>query len=149
MESQRSHYSHWRSDGTCSYCGSISSQMLFEAIQSGTEIGPTDKNYKIYCDVPDPLVGNDRVVGVANQYPGNGWVPGDPEILQQSGFYADHKWMKIEPRKATKFGKFYFQHFTEEEKHKFIDLVNQRKINIGYPGHFYVLPYFMVKVGVR
>lgn len=33
---------------TCSYCGSIRPEALFEAIDAGEKIGPTDKNYKAY-----------------------------------------------------------------------------------------------------
>lgn len=40
-------------------------------------------------------------------------------------------------------GKFYFQHLSEEQMREFIDLLNARRLNIGYPGHFYVLPYFI------
>ena len=87
----------WRSDGTCSYCGSISPRMLFEAIADGKEIGPTDKNYKVY-------------------------VKG------------------LNVRGA---GKFYFQHFDEDNKNEFIRLLNEDKINIGFPGRFYVLPFFI------
>jgi hypothetical protein len=39
---------HWREDRTCSYCGSIDPELLFEQIEKGAEIGPTDKSYKIY-----------------------------------------------------------------------------------------------------
>lgn len=39
---------HWRHDGTCSYCGSISPDRLFAALDAGAELGPTDKNYKVY-----------------------------------------------------------------------------------------------------
>lgn len=38
----------WHADGTCSYCGSLSPAKFFEAIEAGAEIGPTDKNYKVY-----------------------------------------------------------------------------------------------------
>lgn len=38
----------WHDDGTCSYCGSLSPEKFFEAIGAGNEIGPTDKNYKVY-----------------------------------------------------------------------------------------------------
>lgn len=38
----------WLSDDTCSYCGSISPDELFKAIREGSDIGPTDKDYKIY-----------------------------------------------------------------------------------------------------
>ncbi len=42
-------------------------------------------------------------------------------------------------------GAFYFQHFSDEDKHQFVELFNQkpRPFTIGYPGHFYVLPFFM------
>ena len=39
--------------------------------------------------------------------------------------------------------KFYFQHLSVDEKKKFIDLLNGGKIKLGYPGHFYVRPYFI------
>lgn len=78
---------------TCSYCGSIHPDELFEAIDAGVEIGPTDKTYKIYLE----------------------------------GSYR----------------KFYFQHFSQGEKQRFIDLLNEKKIILGYPGYFYVKPYFI------
>ena len=34
----------------CSYCGSISPESFFAAIEAGKELGPTDKNYKVYVD---------------------------------------------------------------------------------------------------
>lgn len=42
------HHHSWRPDGTCSFCGSISPDDLFAAIEAGEEITPTDKPYKIY-----------------------------------------------------------------------------------------------------
>jgi hypothetical protein len=38
----------WRHDGTCSYCGSITPEALFEEIGKGSLLSPTDKNYKVY-----------------------------------------------------------------------------------------------------
>lgn len=38
--------------------------------------------------------------------------------------------------------KFYFQHLNEEQKQRFIELYNERKLKMAYPGHFYVLPFF-------
>lgn len=81
----------WTERGTCSWCGSISPEALFEAIDRGDELGPTDKNYKVY-------------------------VGGQP--------------------------KFYFQHLDADDQRRFIALLNDGKLNIGYPGHFYVLPFF-------
>lgn len=40
--------------------------------------------------------------------------------------------------------KFYFQHLDEAGCDKFIELYNAKRMRIGYPGHFYVRPYFCV-----
>lgn len=39
--------------------------------------------------------------------------------------------------------KFYFQHLSPEGRARFIALLNEKKLNIGVPGHFYVLPFFV------
>lgn len=39
-------------------------------------------------------------------------------------------------------GKFYFQHLNAEQQGRFIELYNARKIKMGFPGHFYNLPFF-------
>lgn len=41
--------------------------------------------------------------------------------------------------------KFYFQHLSTDQQKRFIELVNAGQVNMGYPGYFYVLPYFCVK----
>ena len=98
----------WKEDRTCSWCGSMSPEYLFEAIEAGLEIGPTDKNYKIYI--------NPRNISI---------------------FAFDL------PKGAPK---FYFQHFSKEQCIKFIQLSNDNKLKLGYPGYFYVLPFFMQEV---
>lgn len=40
-------------------------------------------------------------------------------------------------------GKFYYQHLSEEQRKEFIALLNEKKVSIGYPGYFYVLPFFV------
>jgi hypothetical protein len=40
--------------------------------------------------------------------------------------------------------KFYFQHLSAAQRTRFIELLNQRTVKIGFPGHFYVLPFFAV-----
>lgn len=42
-------------------------------------------------------------------------------------------------------GKFYFQHLSDEQQNEFIDLLNTHAVNVGYPGYFYVLPFFMTR----
>lgn len=39
--------------------------------------------------------------------------------------------------------KFYFQHLTNEQRREFFDLFQSGRLNLGYPGHFYVLPFFI------
>lgn len=39
--------------------------------------------------------------------------------------------------------KFYFQHLTETQTSEFFHLFQKQRLTIGYPGHFYVLPFFI------
>lgn len=39
--------------------------------------------------------------------------------------------------------KFYFQHLSEDQKMRFIELMNEKKLEVEYPGYFYRLPYFI------
>lgn len=51
----------------------------------------------------------------------------------------------LEPPQADQGGnraKFYFPHLSPEQQDQFIELHNSRQMQIGYPGHFYVPPYF-------
>lgn len=77
----------------CSYCGSMRPGDLFDAIEAGERLIPTDKSYKVYVD------------------------PG--------------------------YRKFYFQHFDEAQKMRFIILLNEGRIVFGEPGYFYRTPYFI------
>jgi hypothetical protein len=38
--------------------------------------------------------------------------------------------------------KFYFYHLDEAGQQRFIELHNEKKMRIGYPGRFYALPFF-------
>lgn len=100
MGVQRAHQPTWRDEGdgwtTCSYCGSLSPESLWRAIYEHRELGPTDKNYKVY--------------------------------------------VKSVPVRGA--GKFYFQHLPEEDRRRFIEVLNADLLTLGYPGHFYCLPFF-------
>jgi hypothetical protein len=39
--------------------------------------------------------------------------------------------------------KFYFQHLSVEQRKRFVELLNEAKLSIAYPGRFYVLPFFI------
>ncbi len=62
-------------------------------IEEGTEVIPTDKNYKAYI--------------------------------------------------GSAYDKVYFDEFSDQEKQRLIDLCNEHRVHFGYPGYFYVLPFFM------
>lgn len=42
--------------------------------------------------------------------------------------------------------KFYFQHFTEEQWHELVRLLNEKKVSFAYPGYFYCLPYALTVI---
>ncbi len=69
----------WRG-GECSFCGSISQDRFFEAVEAGCEIGPTDKNYKAYVDLPP--TGRERVIGSqwAWECLGAGYIEATPHV---------------------------------------------------------------------
>ena len=141
----------WRGGGDgCSYCGSISPEEFFAAVAAGAEIGPTDKSYKAYVDLPDPNAGKPRVVSSTNFDPGEGYVKVTAENAdtlplswhdRKDAGERDH-WVKIAPTAARMQGKFYFQHLSPEQQNKFIELYNAKKMKLGYPGHFYSRPFF-------
>lgn len=91
----------WRTqDNTCSYCGSFNPTALMARLEAeDVELGPTDKNYKVYLDAK----------------------PGTPPVPL----------------------KFYFQHFSEPQKRRFIELLNQKKLHFGHPGYLYTTPFFI------
>lgn len=50
------------------------------------------------------------------------------------------------PEGGSYVGKFYFQHLTIDQRVEFVEKLNAKTINISYPGHFYVRPFFVVPV---
>jgi len=114
----------WRDDDTCSFCGSLNPVTLMRRLEAGdVALTPTDKTYKLY---------------VENQ--------GGAQFKQtyrtdhdQSGDQTKWEWTTREVSQA----KFYFQHLDEGQMARFVELFNQRKLKLKYPGYFYATPYFM------
>lgn len=116
---------HWREDGACSYCGSLSPEILFARLEKGdVEIIPTDKSYKIYVRNAggEPFKQTYRT----DSKPFAGWD--SPE----------HDWVTRDVSET----KFYFQHVDAAAQQRFIDLYNAKKMKIGFPGYFYTTPFF-------
>lgn len=117
-------------DDTCSYCGSLNPATFMDLVERGNAtLIPTDKNYKVYVSKLD-----------GTNFPQ--WHSRTcPDVMKCDRRTCEH-WTKGHQGTA----KFYFQHLDLAQQVRFIELVNQKKLKFGEPGHFYVLPFFC-KVG--
>lgn len=114
----------WRPNDTCSYCGSLNPDMVMERLEAGdVEIIPTDKSYKAYIRNAGGRPFTQR------------WRTDDKPW---TGDESQHVWETRETQEM----KFYFQHFSEEQQRRFIELHNAGRLKIGMPGYFYVVPFF-------
>lgn len=114
-------------DDSCSYCGSLNPDILMTRLESGdVELGPTDKSYKVYVK---NLGGEKFKMWHSRKC---------PDVMTCDRRTCQH-WTKDE-RDQTK---FYFQHLSQEQKIRFIELLNDKKLKIGEPGHFYSRPFFI------
>jgi len=127
LDVQREHRTHWRHDGTCSYCGSLSEDLFLASVAAGHELGPTDKNYKVYVRRPNPRAGRTCRVGTRS------WQ-------DSTGARCEEPIYGTEPELTH--DKFYFQHLSPEGQESFLSLLNDGVARVGMPGHFYVLPFF-------
>lgn len=144
MQVQKLHESEWHKDGTCSYCGSISPDIFFKALEDGCKLTPTDKNYKVYVDLPNAKPGELVVSGWANSKPTYGnWFKANMVNRIKYRLSKDTKYFMLSPRGETKQTKFYMDHLSEDEKQRLIDMINAKSINFASPGYFYVLPFFV------
>jgi hypothetical protein len=126
-------YENKPDDGTCDYCGSLDQDTFMARVEAGDVIlCPTDKNYKVYVrnkgGAPfKQSYRTDKPAGV-------GEVVKDP--MDQSHW----TWTTREATEA----KFYFYHLSDAQRKRFVELLNDKKLNLDYPGYFYQLPYFVV-----
>jgi hypothetical protein len=117
-------------DGTCDQCGSLLGDTLMARLEKGDVIlGPTDKNYKVYvrnkggeCFKQTHRIDNSREHNLDGSPDQTKWV-----------------WQTNDSQEC----KFYFQHLTDEQKKRFVELLNDKKIKFDQPGYFYVLPFFI------
>lgn len=109
----------------CSMCGSISGDDFLRVAEQGMLVIPTDKSYKAYVMYDTGL----------------------PEAreIQKEGNLTRHL-----RTGGVQQVKFYYGHFDENQRRRFVDLYNlavstrnKEGMKIGHPGHFYVLPFFM------
>lgn len=117
---------HWREDDTCSYCGSLNPDTFMARLEAGdVELSPTDKNYKVYIR----NVGGEVFKQTYRKCPVDATCTGPDDCTH---------WVTRERARA----KFYFQHLSNDQKTRFVELYNQRKLQFVDDYGFYVLPYF-------
>lgn len=120
---------------SCSYCGSLEPDRFMELVRDGWVVGPTDKSYKVYLG--KPVTNEDRQRRKAE------WVDRMSPLGTEDREALAEMWERehAHPMSSTE-AKFYFQHLSEQERGEFIDLHNSKRMVVGYPGHFYVRPFF-------
>jgi len=133
----------------CTYCGSLEPSEFLAAVLAGAEVGPTDKGYKVYIDLPEPAPDELRVVSAITWDPGpervkaEGWLKVDRKgraLLKRDGWGdSGYLFYRLTARGRIHHDKFYLQHIAHPGlfRQSLYDLVNAGKVKVGYPGHFY------------
>jgi len=117
---------YWRSDGTCSYCGSLDPDSFMARLEAGdVTLTPTDKPYKVYVE----------------NRGGPGFKRNHRDCPPDSPCTGPDDCTHWRTREVGRV-KFYFQHLRVHQMQRFIELNNAGRLHIEYPGHFYVLPFF-------
>jgi hypothetical protein len=129
---------------SCSYCGSMHPDDFFDAIERGCEIGPTDKNYKVYVDYPDPRAGEQRIVSAITFEPReeerDRWIPvSEKECadLERDGWSVEGKLYVQYTTRDQLHLKMYMHHLNRANADRLRALIEAGKVKIGYPGRFY------------
>lgn len=126
----------------CSYCGSLSPEEFFAAVKAGHAVVPTDKNYKAYVDLPNPQVGQTIEIGSESGPAFRDGKQTRDDLTDEEKRTGKYRRVIMGKASATISAKFYFQHLSDQERDRFIELLNAKKMKLAMPGHFYVTPFF-------
>lgn len=134
-------------DGTCTQCGSLLPDEFMRRLEAGdVALDPTDKSYKVYVI---------NVGGAKFRQSHRTDKPSQPgEIMKDPRDQSHWTWETNESDQC----KFYFDHLSEDQKKRFVELYNDKKLKIrrynrdaeggfSFDGHFYVRPFFCVAAG--
>ncbi|MFI8535348.1 hypothetical protein ACIGMX_34525 [Streptomyces aquilus] len=133
---------------SCSFCGSLHPDRFLELVREGWIVGPTDKSYKAYLDRPateeDQRARKERWLETAQGQAVRRAAEAEGKTPEQVTEELDRAYRAENPmaKSAGTRAKFYYQHLTLEQQNEFIALYNERRMNVGYPGRLYVLPFF-------
>jgi len=138
----------------CSFCGSLHPDRFMDLVREGWIVTPTDKSYKAYLG--KPLTAAEKSAR-KQQWMTAQYGPAqavrtlgarDGKTSEQITADLEQEWAEHHEPLMARHGqeaKFYYQHLSESQRREFIDLVNSGQMSIGYPGHFYTLPFFCTR----
>lgn len=116
-----------REDDSCNYCGSLNPDTFMKRLEAGdVKLTPTDKNYKVY-------VANDG---------GEAFKQHFRDCYSQGAKDCKYDECTHWVTRDVATTKFYFQHLSDDQKKRFVELINQKKIKLEHPGYFYRMPFF-------
>lgn len=146
---------HQGQEPSCSFCGSLHPDRFMELVRAGWVVGPTDKSYKAYLHAP--LTEQNKATRKAiwerkwrqvafTSAREDTQTPTPAEVdAELARLWDKHgKKMAWEAAYAGPQYKFYFQHLNSVHRAEFVALYNDEQMSVGYPGHFYITPYFCV-----
>lgn len=135
---------------SCSFCGSLHPDRFMALVRDGWIVGPTDKTYKAYLE--SPVSDEEKAARRERWMTHDGFARAMREIGERDGKTPEQihddlagEWAQQQELwvHGDRSAKFYFQHLSEAQADEFVALLNARRMVIGYPGHFYVLPFFI------
>lgn len=117
-----------------------SSQEKFTCPRRGEDLGRILETNQDSFDTGHELVSQARGCTYCGSMPPNDFMDAIAKGAEISPTDKSYKaYVQLERGKS----KFYFQHLSETQRAEFVRLLNAKKLKFGYPGHFYVLPYFI------
>ena len=134
---------------SCSFCGSLHPDHFMELVRDGWVVGPTDKPYKAY--LARPLTDEEQADHKARWLAGftaqelrdSALAKGETVAAVRAALEATYHSQIAPLASGSREAKFYFQHLSPEQQQEFVDLYRTHRMVVGYPGRFYVPPYFM------
>lgn len=158
---------------SCSYDGSMHPDEFMAYLDKpGTELTPTDKNYKVYISVASEEADEMRVVvSTTRETPpepayGREWMTHEEAVERYPELREDYEsrqrwienttapshpmrtqtnYVQVGHRGGRRESKFYFEHLSDEQRKRFVELLNAGKLNLREPGFFYRLPFFITR----
>ena len=114
-------------EDACTYCGSLNPETFLARLEAGDiELGATDKSYKVYVK---------NAGGASFKQTSRD----DKQPFYAGHLHPAHNWTTRE----TNHAKFYFQHLSESQMTRFIELLNEKRIKFEGGFGFYVRPFFI------